>query len=295
MRIRICRSCCMIAMVLSFLGICAGFSRYCSIAAISSCISARGQIQNNLESTLNLLEGISQEPWMLPGDIPYREKAERLDHYNEIWGYQMIRAVDTTGGVYRADHAEAVSNLNSREYIQTLWVTNQPQITDVFLAGADGKTLNYTVAYAVAGNARDNGAVFAAIYDSKVRAILADQPMHTVLLGKKQQYMSDNDETRLGATLESRLAGKKILGEHLESALLRVRNEESGTIWVLDGLVPTCFAFQNVGLESGWTVLTSVSYIEVAAEVMPTAVAYVISMIASFACFILLRRPAVPF
>lgn len=294
MRVKICRLCCLIATVLSFLGICTGFSRYCSLAAISSCISARGQIQNNLESTLNLLEGISQEPWMLPGDIPYQEKAGLLDNYNEIWGYQMIRAVDTSGGVYRADHAEAVSNLNSREYIQTLWVTNQPQITDVFLAGADGKTLNYTVAYAVGGNARDNGAVFAAIYDSKVRAILADQPMHTVLLGKKQQYMSDNDETSLGATLESRLAGKKIFGERLESALLRVKNEESGTIWFLDGLVPTCFAFQNVGLDSGWTVLTSVSYIDVAVKVIPTVMVSVIGMIASFAGFLLLRRPVLP-
>lgn len=150
---------------------------------------------------------------MLPEDIPYQEKAERLDHYNEIWGYQMIRTVDTYGGVYRADHEEAVSNLNSREYIQNLWVTNEPQITDVFLAGADGKTLNYTVAVAVAGDAGNNGAVFAAIYDSEVRRALSAQPMHTILLGKKQQCMSGNDESLLGVNLESRLEGKKIFGE----------------------------------------------------------------------------------
>lgn len=290
MRRRISRLCCLIVIVVSAVGICTGFSRYCEITAISSSVSARGQIQNNLVSTLNLLEGISRESWMLPGNISYQEKAERLDRYNEIWGYQMIRAVDTSGGVYRADHAEAVSNLNSREYIQNLWVTNQPQITDVFLAGADGKTLNYTVAFAVAGNAKDNGVVFAAIYDSKVRAILADQPMHTALLGKKQQYMSDSNETRLGVTLESRLAGKTIIGERLESALLRVKNEEGGTIWFLDGIVPTCFSFQNVGLDSGWTVITSVSYVDVVGEVMPMVMVSVISMMASLAGFILLRK-----
>lgn len=66
---------------------------------------------------------ISGEPWMMPEDIPYQEKAGRLDQYNEIWGYQMIRAVDTYGGVYRADKEEAVSNLNSR-CIRFCWGKN---------------------------------------------------------------------------------------------------------------------------------------------------------------------------
>ena len=290
-RKKISRICCLAALIFFILGPGMGFARYCSMAAKSSCISAQGQIEKNLESTLNLLEVISQESWMLPEDIPYQEKADRLDHYNEIWGYQMIRAVDTFGGVYRADKEEAVSDLNSREYIQTLWLTDEPQITDVFLAGADGKTLNYTVAVAVAGDAKNNGAVFAAIYDSEMRTVLSSQPMHTILLGKNQQCMSGNDESLIGTTLESRLEGKKIIGESLESVLLRVKNEESGTIWFLDGLVPTCYAFQNVGLSSGWTVITSVSYTDVAGNLRSTIVVSVLGVFASLAAFLLLRRP----
>lgn len=290
-RKKISRICCLAALIFFILGPGMGFARYCSMAAKSSCISAQGQIEKNLESTLNLLEVISQESWMLPEDIPYQEKADRLDHYNEIWGYQMIRAVDTFGGVYRADKEEAVSDLNSREYIQTLWLTDEPQITDVFLAGADGKTLNYTVAVAVAGDAKNNGAVFAAIYDSEMRTVLSSQPMHTILLGKNQQCMSGNDESLIGTTLESRLEGKKIIGESLESVLLRVKNEESGTIWFLDGLVPTCYAFQNVGLNSGWTVIASVSYTDVAGNLRSTIVVSVLGVFASLAAFLLLRRP----
>lgn len=290
-RKKISRICCLAALIFFILGPGMGFARYCSMAAKSSCISAQGQIEKNLESTLNLLEVISQESWMLPEDIPYQEKADRLDHYNEIWGYQMIRAVDTFGGVYRADKEEAVSDLNSREYIQTLWLTDEPQITDVFLAGADGKTLNYTVAVAVAGDAKNNGAVFAAIYDSEMRTVLSSQPMHTILLGKNQQCMSGNDESLIGTTLESRLEGKKIIGESLESVLLRVKNEESGTIWFLDGLVPTCYAFQNVGLNSGWTVITSVSYTDVAGNLRSTIVVSVLGIFASLSAFLLLRRP----
>ena len=287
---KISRLCCLAAIACFILGPVIGFSRYCSMAASSSCISARGQIRNNLESTLNLLKLISEEPWMLPEDIPYQKKAERLDRYNEIWGYQMIRAVDTLGGVYRADHENAVSNLNSREYIQTLWLTNEPQITDVFLAGADGTTLNYTVAVAVAGNAQKNGVVFAAIYDSEVRAVLAAQPTHTILLGKSQQCMSGNDESFLGATLESRLKDKKIIGESLESALLRVKNDEGGVIWFLNGFVPTCYAFQNVGLNSGWTVLTIASYADVLGGLTPAVLFSAIGILLTLSVFWLMRK-----
>ena len=227
---------------------------------------------------------------MLPEDVPYQEKAARLDHYNEVWGYRMIRAVDTSGGVYRADHEAAVSNLNSREYIQTLWVTNEPQVTDAFLAGADGTTLNYTVAVAVAGNAQLHGAVFAAIDDNEVRAVLGAQPMQTVLLGKKQQYMSGGEQSLLGVTLESMLSGRKLTGGSLEDTLLRVKNEESGTFWFFDGLMPTCYAFKNVGMDSGWTVLTSVNFADVAGELMPVTVLAVLGILISVFVFIFLRK-----
>lgn len=290
MKRKISRICCLGVIACLILGLCTVFSGYCGMAASSSCTNAQGQIQKSLQATLNLLEAISKEPWMLPGDVPYQEKAARLDYYNEIWGYRMIRVVDTSGGVYRADHEAAVSNLNSREYIQTLWATNEPQITDAFLAGADGTTLNYTVAVAINDNAQANGAVFAAIDDSEVRAVLGAQPMHSILLGKKQQCMSGNDESLLGVTLESRLVGSKLIGSSIEAVLLRVKNEEGGSFWFFDGLMPTCYSFKNVGIDSGWTVLTSVSFADVMGGLIPEILIAVLGIMLSLAAFILLRK-----
>lgn len=284
------RVCCLCVIVSMLLGLGVVFVQYSGNMAQSSCGSAKGQIKKDLESTLHLLDAISQESWMLPKDVPYQEKAARLDHYNEIWDYRMIRVVDTSGGVYRADNDEAVSNLNSREYIQTLWATDEPQITDAFLAGADGTTVNYTVALAIADDAKNNGAVFAAIDDSEMRDILAAQPMHTVLLGKKQQCMSGNDESLIGVTLETRLTESKLIGGGLEETLLRVRNEEKGTFWILDGFMPTCYAFRNVGLDSGWTVLAAVSFADIAGEIIPEIVLAAVGIILSIAVFILLSK-----
>ena len=288
MRRKISRICCAGVAVCLILGLVMSFARYSRMVAQSSCIGAQGPIQKSLESTLNLLEEISQEPWMAPGVIPYQEKADRLDHYNEIWGYRMIRAVDTSGGVYRADSEKAVSNLNSREYIQTLWLTNEPQITDAFLAGADGTTLNYTVAVAVAGNAQENGAAFAAIDDMEIREILGAQPMHTILLGKKQQCMSGDEGPLIGVTLETMLASARLIGGSLENTLLQVRNEESGTFWCLDGWMPVCYAFHNVGMGSGGTVLTSGSFADVAGALLPAVIVTVAGLVLAVAAFGLL-------
>lgn len=290
MKWKIGRICCLAVLLSLLLQLGTGFCQYASTAARLSGASATGQIQKDLKSTLNLLEAISQESWMLPESISYQEKATKLERYNDIWNYRMIRVVDISGGVYRGDHEEAVSNLNSRDYIQTLWITNKPQITDVFLAGADGTTLNYTVAVAIAGDAKTNGATFAAIDDNEIRAILSAQPMHTILLGKKQQCMSGNDETLIGVTLETRLTEGKLIGCSLEETLLKVKNEKNGTFWILDGIMPTCYAFYNVGLDSGWTVLTSASFADVAGDLMPATVLAFIGIVLSLAAFILLRK-----
>ena len=89
---------------------------------------------------------------------------------------------------------------------------------------------------------------------------------------------------------DSALEGKKIFGERLESVLLRVKNDDSGTIWFLDGFVPTCYAFRNVGLDSGWTILTSASYVDAAGELMPVIIISVTGILLSFAYFYIGKR-----
>lgn len=281
------RICCLGIIGCLLLGTGAGFSRYCRTAAQYSCASAEGQIYQSLDDTLKLLETLSMDPWMTSEDISDQQRAVRLNEYNEIWDYMMIRFIDNSGNLYRADHQEAIANMNSREYIQALWMTNQPQVTDVFLAGTDGKTLNFTIAAAIADDAGANGAVFAAIEESQINAILTEQPLDTALLGKKQQYMSGSDASLLGVTLETRLSGSRLLGGSLEDALLRVKNEESGTFWCLDGWLPTCFAFRNVGLDSGWTVLASSSFADAIADMMPVVIFIAIIVFLSLIVFIL--------
>lgn len=77
-------------------------------------------------------------------DIPPSDKVKKLDQMSPYFGYMMICYVDADITVY-SDGSEPAS-LASRDYMQRLYSTGQRQVTDSFAAGADGVTLNYTVA-----------------------------------------------------------------------------------------------------------------------------------------------------
>lgn len=67
------------------------------------------------------------------------------------------------------------ANLASRDYIQALCATGNPQITDVFLAGADGQPPNYTVVVPIKENEKIMGGTFAAIHESEFQTIANDK------------------------------------------------------------------------------------------------------------------------
>ena len=104
--------------------------------------SAEAQVANKLNESLTLLESLAVQPEFYDPDVPPLEKVEKLDRFAEKYGYLLICYVDTDINVYSIDAPPA--SLASREYMQQLFSTGTPQVTDSFAAGADGVTLNYT-------------------------------------------------------------------------------------------------------------------------------------------------------
>ncbi len=77
------------------------------------------------------------------------------------------------------------------------------QVTDSFAAGADGKTLNYTIASPIIKNGNVDGCVFAAIYFDEIKDILkqgkGQQQQNFILFGSENQIMNlTSDETAYG-------------------------------------------------------------------------------------------------
>ena len=131
--------------------------------AKASLNSSQAQISQRVTGAINLLESLASLPDYYDPEIPPIDKVKRLDRLSPYFGYMMICYVDKNIIVY-SDGAEPAS-LASRDYMQQLFATGQRQVTDSFAAGADGTTLNYTVAVPLKDQQENiTGALFCAIY-----------------------------------------------------------------------------------------------------------------------------------
>ena len=124
--------------------------------------SVETQVTNRVNESLKLLESLAVQPEYYDPSLPPLKKVEKLDRITEKYGYMMICYVDADMNVYTI--GEEPASLASRDYMQQLFSTGKPQVTDSFLAGADGVTLNYTVAYPLKKGNKITGCLFCAIY-----------------------------------------------------------------------------------------------------------------------------------
>lgn len=187
--------------------------------------SASAQVSKKIEESIKLLTSLASLPEYNDPSIPWEEKVEKLDKINEGYDYMMICYVDSDIQVYTI--GEEPASLASREYMQKLFATQKNVVTDSFVAGADGKTLNYTVAVPLKKNGVITGSLFCAIkFDDTVKFMeeaVAANKAEAVLIGSKGQIMSSTNGMSYGADFTSVYEGTRIFGvttDQLEANML---------------------------------------------------------------------------
>ncbi len=193
---------------------------------------ATQRVQERLDETLALLSSLRSDPYIL-SDATFQQKAQYLTDKNqqEGLGYLMLRILDEKGNIYREDIGLA-SDLSSREYLQKAFATGQPQVTDAFLAGADGATVNYTVALSFEKDGALGGALMAAILGSDMEERLGhDEHCHHVLIGSQMQYMTGADDDDFGLSVEQVLHTENLLIQPSDKILNALHTHDGGEFW----------------------------------------------------------------
>ncbi|MFQ6861922.1 MAG: diguanylate cyclase domain-containing protein [Beduini sp.] len=193
--------------------------------------SAESQISQKIEESLKLLESLSSLPEFYDPDIPWETKTEKLDKINESFDYMFICYVDKDIQVYTL--GEEPASLASREHMQTLYSTKKSIVTDSFVAGADGKTLNYTVAVPLLREEEMTGSLFCSIYfDDIIELLSASASINgaeAVLIGSKGQVMSSTNQLSYGTNyidIFEKVSLLQMTTDKLETSLL---SRESGS------------------------------------------------------------------
>lgn len=232
---------------------------------------SHAQVSQRIKGTVNLLESMASLPDFYDPEVPEIDKVRKLDQMSPYFGYMMICYVDSDIIVY-SDGSEPAS-LASRDYMQRLFSTGQKQVTDSFAAGADGKTLNYTVAVPLKdpqGNI--TGCLFCAIYFDEMVQILKNaadvNDAEITMIGTTGQIMSSTQDLPYGKPIMGELQSATLLGttaNRLQEALLA---KEEGSYWSLQNY-DLCYTLYSHVEDTGWDILAAASFREEFSKLLP--------------------------
>ena len=236
-----------------------------------SLAASHAQISQRVDGAVNLLESLADLPEFYDPEIPPIDKVKKLNQMSPHFGYMMICYVDSDIVVY-SDGAEPAS-LASRDYMQRLFSIGQKQVTDSFAAGADGTTLNYTVAVPLVDEEGDiTGCLFCAIYFDEVVDILEKSAgasgSEATLIGSEGQVMSSTEGLPYGDSITDVLKDSMLFGttsDQLEEQLLAAR---PGVFWSLRNGSLYYTTYQRVA-NTSWDILCSVNFWTSFTETLP--------------------------
>lgn len=237
-----------------------------------SLIGSDAQISQRVNVTIELLESLADLQEFYDPDVLPIEKVKKLDQMSPHFGYMMICYVDSEILVY-SDGSEPAS-LASREYMQQLFSTGQRQVTDSFAAGADGSTLNYTVAVPLTDpQGSITGCLFCAIYFDEVVEILEKEAKTSgsdaILIGTQGQIMSSSSGLPYGAAIMDLLKDYTLFGTTSDKLQEQLLAAQSGAYWsIQDGGL--CYTTYKRIDNTGWDILSTVTFGTVFAGIMPS-------------------------
>lgn len=238
------------------------------------------RIQARVDETFALLHALAQNETILSKELGFEKKARFLTDLNrEKKRYMMLRILDQNMNVYKEGLGLA-SNLSSRPYLQKLYATGEQQVTDAFLAGADGKTINYTVAVAIKAQGKVIGALFAALYGDEFDRYLQDAHAENALVGRELQYMNGVAAQKFGMPVAQALELEKKIFRPVENILLDFQAKTPGSYWAL-GSAGLQYAVYAPVERTHWVVLTET-------PVMPLIAPLLTAYLGGFALLLLL-------
>lgn len=237
----------------------------------ASLASVHAQISQRIDESITLLEALADLPEFYDPEILPIEKVKKLDRMAPHFGYLMICYVDADITVY-SDGSEPAS-LASRDYMQRLFSTGERQVTDSFAAGADGVTLNYTVAVPLLDEQRNiTGCLFCAIYFDEISEILQESAAingcEATLIGSQGQVMSSTAGLSYGAPMMNELHSATLLGVTADRLQEQLLAKVPGDYWSLQKASLYYTAYQRVE-NTGWDILCSVNFWTAFSRILP--------------------------
>lgn len=234
--------------------------------------SLTAQTSKKVDESLKLLKSLASLEIFYDPNIKWEEKTAKLDEINEYYGYMFICYVDEDIVVYTL--GEEPASLASREHMQKVYASRQPYVTDSFVAGADGKTLNYTVIVPLLKDGVMTGSLFATIILDETEELLRETTStvnaEAVLIGSKGQVMCSTNDTTYGASILDILHNCRLFNTSANQLEEQLLNRQAGSFQSYNNFNLMYTEYGPVK-NANWDVLVTVDLWTVFFSMLPSA------------------------
>lgn len=240
--------------------------------------SVSGEISSRVDNIIRLLEGFSNDERFSDISVSLYDRAIQAEPYRKSYDLFMIALTDENVNVVSSDTKQPPTKLTSlsyRDYMKKLYSTGTYQITDAFLSGADGLTMNYTIAVPIIKNGIVKGSIFGSIYFDDIEAIL-NRDIHNTdssffLLGENNTVMIGETKDSYGKTFAAAVKDYKFFGTTISEINNNIKEKPVGSYWEFKKN-ELCYTMYEKVLPTNWTLLYQVRFSSVILTLMPALI-----------------------
>lgn len=243
--------------------------------------SVSGEISGRVDGVLRYLNGVSNDQRFADTSQPLYDRVIQFRPYKDSYNLFMIALTDEKVDVMSSgatDPLQKRKNLAYRDYMQRLYATGKTEITDVFLAGTDGTTLNYTIAVPIFQDGMVKGSVFGSIYFEDIENIVVrhgkDESRDLFLLGSNHAVMAGSSPGYFGEKFSDLAKDTHFFDCSLENVERQMRENIASSCWEWGPQGLAYLSYQRVS-PTNWTLLYRVRFSNVVQTLLPVLCAKV--------------------
>lgn len=198
-------------------------------------VATQNEIENEIASTLTLAEALANDYIIANPDIDLIERGKLLKPYAEAYNLFLIGLTNRQGMIV-SSYDDIPGDIGYRDYFQRVIATGVPEITDAFLAGADGVTKNYTICMPYFDDDQEvAGTIIMSIDYNKLNSIatraLEENSYRFSLMDSENKIMSDQDEALIGQSFLEAEGDSIIFGTDKEALNQTIADKKRGSYW----------------------------------------------------------------
>lgn len=243
------------------------------------------ELENKLNITWKLADALAQDLMLTNTSISLEERALYLKPYNKVYELFLIGITDEQGKI-TSTYDNIPGEIGHRDYFQYSMSTGKSVITDSFPAGADSKTLNYTICVPYYDKeSTPAGAIIMSIPFEGINKIITNVAPTSnfmfTLLGSDYKIMAEKEEELIGKDFSSLVYNSKYVSADKDEVVEAVHSGETGSYWTIEKGKILYVSYAPVE-NAPWTLMTSIDVLSSCYTVICTALFKIILMFLVF-------------